>query len=247
MEAKVDEFQPVIDLIRSGRSGAFSTVEKCGSRRPYCSFVTYATDVVGNPIFLFSDLSDHTTNLKNDRHVALLIENASRLKRPQTGARVTLLGKISRTKNPKHVYRFLSRHPNASLYANFSDFNFYRMKVTEGHFIGGFAQSRWFKGGAVIGPSVCEKLIATAERDILDHMNTDHKEAVRLFANVLCKRKGLAWKMVGVDCDGFDLMSDEKLVRLNFRSRVLNPSDIELELRSLAEKARKLIVSKSKY
>ena len=82
MKIKSDVLQSVLDLVRNGRSGALSAVEKYKCGHPYCSLVIYATDILGNPIFLFSDLSDHTANLKSDQRAALLIENAASLKRP---------------------------------------------------------------------------------------------------------------------------------------------------------------------
>ena len=201
--------------------------------------VTYATDTGGSPIFLFSDLSDHTQNLLENSRAAFLIERASHLNQPQAGPRLTLMGKIRKTKMRNHISRFLNRHPKAKIYANFSDFNYYRMVVTELHFVGGFATSEWFKGSKIILPASISNKVSNAEKDIIDHMNFDHQGVVNFYANVICKRKGSAWKLVGVDCDGVDLACASRVARLNFKNRVNNPEDIKKELINLAEVFKK--------
>ena len=58
--------------------------------------------------------------------------------------RITLIGKLKKTKDLNHRKRFISRHPASNLYANFKDMNFYKMDVKSAHLIGGFAQVKWF-------------------------------------------------------------------------------------------------------
>ena len=95
-------------------------------------------------------------------------------------------------------------------------------------------------GGNIIAPSSITRAIANCEKDIINHMNSEHRDAIDLYANVLCKRKGLDWKMIGVDCDGFDLMNDERLARVDFAHRINNPSDVREELIRLSALARKV-------
>ena len=83
------------------------------------------------------------------------------------------------------------------------------------------------------------KIKHLAEREVLDHLNIDHGEVMDLFANILCRVKGTAWKAVGVDCDGLDLMRNFKLIRVIFKRRVFDPGKVREELVSLAAEARK--------
>ena len=85
-------------LLFGGRSGALSTTFRGKGGGPYGSLVTYAPDQDGSPIFLFSTLSDHTQNLDRDDRASLLIDRAQNLKNPQRGPRVTLMGRVKRTK-----------------------------------------------------------------------------------------------------------------------------------------------------
>ena len=225
-------------LVRAGRSAALSTILSSNDGWPYTSFVTYATDQSCDLIFLFSDISDHTRNIKADPRVSVLVEQASSRKNPQTGQRVTLIGKIKKTKDANHTNRFLSCHPNAEMYAGFSDFNFYHMRAEQIHFIGGFASSFWHKDGEFqIKPKLAQ-LIKEAEADILAHMNADHADAIDLFANKLLRRKGYGWKMIGIDADGIDLIKNERLARLAFSSPLSNASDARVKLIALVSKAR---------
>ncbi|MEK7246610.1 MAG: pyridoxamine 5'-phosphate oxidase family protein, partial [Pseudomonadota bacterium] len=130
-------------LLRRGRSGMLATVlggvtplgvpshDAARAGHPYASLVTLAWDVDASPIFLFSTLSDHTRNLASDSRAALLIEEASRRANPQTGPRVTLIGRIApcaRGEDESSARRrFLARHPEAARYAGFGDFRFFRM------------------------------------------------------------------------------------------------------------------------
>jgi len=225
-------------LVRAGRSATLSTILSASEGWPYSSFVTYATDQSGCPIFLFSDLSDHTRNLKADPRVSVLVEQASGRKNPQTGPRVSLIGKIKKTRNPNHAIRFLTCHPRAEMYAGFTDFNFYHMRVERAHYIGGFASAVWHKGEEFQTPSKLAQHMTEAEVDILAHMNADHADAIDLFANKLLRRKGNGWKMIGIDADGIDLIKSERLARLAFTSPITKANNARTELIALVSKAR---------
>jgi len=237
-----DSVQTSLTLIREGRSGALSSLAFEKNGWPYVSMVTYATDVSGRPIFLFSDLAAHCQNVSKDTRASLLIEKASVLSNPQMGSRVSLLGEIQKTMNEHHASRFLARHPQANLYSSFSDFNFYRMSVTDIHFVGGFAQSKWVRGEDIIVPQDTVQFLEESEIEILNHMNSDHPDTIDLYANFLCKKKGSGWKMVGIDCDGVDLMRKGRISRLNFNSRVVDPDSVREEMVRLSVGARKLMI-----
>ena len=76
-------------LMRHARSAMLATALAEGARGeagwPYGSLVTVALDCDASPILLFSDLSDHTRNIKADPRATLLFEAASRRANPQTG------------------------------------------------------------------------------------------------------------------------------------------------------------------
>ncbi len=227
------------DLLREGRSGTLSTALTTQDGWPYGSLVTFAADLNGCPIFLFSDLSDHARNLKGDNRVSLLIERTSNRLKPQTGPRVTLLGTIKKTTNSRHQRRFIARHPQSAMYAGFGDFNFYRMSLDRVHYVGGFAKATWFRGRELLSNAKAAKTLADAEPDIITHMNEDHSVAIDLYANILLGRKGSGWQMIAIDCEGADLMLEGRIARLKFDMTVSDSTTVRAELVRLAAAARK--------
>ncbi len=157
-------------LLRRARSAALATslaADGSGSGWPYASLVTIACDADASPILLLSDLSDHTRNIASDGRASLLVEAASGRANPQTGPRVSLLGRITKTEEERHRRRFLARHPSAGLYAGFADFNVYRMSVERAHFIGGFGRAAWLAPEDVLLAHETAAAAAEAEPSLL--------------------------------------------------------------------------------
>lgn len=224
-------------LIRRARAGMLATALAADGGRPYASLVSVAFDCDTSPLMLFSELSDHTRNLAVDDRASLLIEEASRLKNPQTGRRATLVGRIERTAEDRHAKRFLARHPEAAMYAGFGDFYFFRMRVERAHYVGGFGRAVWLKGGEVMSDAAAARAIAAAEDAILAHMNGDHAEAIDHYANALLGRAGRGWRLSGVDPDGGDLRLGGRFARLAFENPVADGPAARRELARLARGA----------
>lgn len=224
-------------LTRRRGVGMLSTVMADGA--PYGSLVTYACDHQGQPLFLFSGLSDHTKNLAGDGRAALLVENAARNRNPQTGPRLTLMGKITRDKKPETRARFLARHPDAALYAGFGDFGFYRMSVERAHYVGGFARAVWFEAKHILTPKKTAAEMAAIEAGVIAHMNADHLDAVQVYCESLLGRKPGEWRITGADSDGLDLMAGGRYARLEYDKPVTDSTTCRSALVALAERARK--------
>jgi putative heme iron utilization protein len=221
-------------LIRRARSATLSTALKYGDGWPYGSLVTVAFDYDLSPILLFSTLADHTRNLADDKRASLLFEETSRLKNPQTGPRVSVLGRIKKTTGDAHARRFIARHPEAAFYAGFGDFAFYRMTIQRVHFVGGFAKAVWFKAPDILSDAKAAQAVAKAEQGALAHMNEDHADAIDHYANNLLGRRGRGWRMTGIDPDGVDLRLGGRTARLEFDEPVNNRKAIREELVRLA-------------
>ena len=223
-------------LLRRSRAGALATVD--GNGAPHASLITVAWDHDGSPLFLFSDLADHTRNLKADARASVLIEAASRRANPQTGPRLSLLGRIAVSAEARHRRRFLARHPDARQYADFVDFRVYRMAVEKAHWVGGFARARWITGRRLLLAKARWRGIAACETAVVDHMNADHGDSLDLYARVLLERRGRGWRMTGVDPDGADLALGGRHARLDFESPVIDFADCRERLVALATEAR---------
>ncbi len=221
-------------LMRRSRAAMLSTALKSGGGWPYGSLVSVAFDSDLSPLMLFSTLTDHTRNLAADSRASLLFEETSRLKNPQTGPRVSVLDRITKTSAERHQRRFLALHPEAALYAGFGDFGFFRMKIERVRFVGGFAKAVWFKAPDIVAGDKAAAAVAKAEPGVLKHMNEGHPDAIDHYANALLGRRGRGWRMTGIDPDGFDIRLGGRTARLEFDQPLENRKAIREELVRLA-------------
>lgn len=223
-------------LVRSVLYASLSTVMRDQNGAPYASMVAVATDQVGNPILLISDLADHTKNLKQDDRISLLLIADVGDEDPMAGERLTLQGRLHRSDDPALRQRYLSRHGAAALYADFADFGFYHMTIERAHLVAGFGRIHWIDGeNLTIEPA---SALLEAESDIVSHMNDDHADAIQLYATRLLQRGDGDWRMTGVDPDGADLRFGNHAARLPFDERVEESTNVRKELVRLVNKAR---------
>jgi putative heme iron utilization protein len=224
-------------LVRRAFKGSMATVDaKNGS--PYASLVTVATDASGAPTLLISNLARHSANLAKDPRVSIMVDETGGLADPLQGARVTLYGRVERTKDESVKRRFLARHPEAAFYADFPDFAFFRLAIEGTHYIGGF--------GRIFDLTPDELLVSTEEASsllegeagIVEHMNQDHADAIELFATALADGEPGPWRMTGIDPEGCDIMCDGEVRRILFDEPVTTPAEARKELVRLATEAR---------
>jgi len=199
---------------------------------PYSTFTLVAYDYDSSPILLLSDLSEHTTNIKNNKLISLMVCEEEKVYQffpkfkkqfgnyedPMSRPRITLIGEAKITKDSSHKKRFLSRHPAANLYSNFNDMNFYILKIKSAHLIGGFAHVRWFSKSDLICKNFTN--FREMECDVMEHMNSHHKESIDLYSTKILKKNTKDWKIVGIDPDGFDLRKGKNLTRLFFENQL---------------------------
>ena len=224
-------------LMRTALKGALATLERKGGH-PYASLVLVATEPDGAPIFLISRLALHTRNLEQDARASLLIDGTSGLGDPLTGGRVTLVGEVRPTSSPTALRRFLQRHPSAETYAGFGDFSVFALKVAGGHYIGGFGRIVDLAPPALLTDVAGAGALIAAEADIIEHMNSDHADAVALYATELAGAPAGAWRMCGIDPAGADLLHCTNAVRIPFPEPVRSPGDARNALVALARQAR---------
>ncbi len=234
--AAVDVVHEARRLLRRSRSGALATRDGAGT--PYASLVTVAWDLDASPVFLFSDLAEHTRNLNADPRASLLVESASGRTNPQTGPRLTLVGRIAVSDQARQRTRFLARHPDAAVYAGFADFNVHAMKVEKAHWVGGFARAHWISARRLMVQKATWQGVADCENRVVDHMNADHGDAIDLYAQALLGRRGTGWRMTGIDPDGVDLALHRRHARLDFDSSVNDAASCRERLVALVETAR---------
>jgi putative heme iron utilization protein len=222
-------------IVREAGEGALATLVSGGA--PYASLVTVAAMPDGSPVLLLSKLARHTQNIATDSRVSLLLK-ADRTGDPLAGARISISGRIEKTEDPSAKRRFLARHPSATGYAEFADFSFFRIEMESAHLVAGF--------GRIVDLSAeelrtrtdgAEKLLG-AEEGAVQHMNEDHLDAIELYATVLLGEKPGGWKIASLDPEGCDLISGEKVRRLEFPERVTQADELRKVMVLLVKQAR---------
>jgi heme oxygenase (biliverdin-IX-beta and delta-forming) len=240
LEMKPDKtFAPLLaakKLLREGRSGALATLMQ-DSGDPYCSLVNVATTVGGAPVLLLSKLAVHTKNLLSDARVSLMLDERKEGD-PLEGARVMLMGRCVKDDDAATPVAYLRRHPDAEMYANFSDFSFYRMEIGGAHLVAGFGRIVDLKPQDVLTDIADAKALVDAEADAIAHMNADHADTCRLYATKLLGAPDGGWRCVGIDPEGLELQNGRIAVRLRFPRRVIAPGPLRAILREIADEAR---------
>ena len=224
-------------LIRSCDRAVLSTLlAEDGS--PYGSLVMTACDHSAHPILLISDLAEHTKNLNKDNRASLLFDGTVGLDSPLTGARVTVVGTLSRTEEPAVLNRYTSRHPESEMFTGFGDFNFYQMNAERAHLVAGFGAIHWIDAERIGFDVSGHENLVEAEADVVSHMNDDHADAVQLYASKLLGLPGDDWIMTGLDPEGCDLRMGGETARLDFEKPVENAEAARAVLVKMVKAAR---------
>jgi putative heme iron utilization protein len=235
-EADADPAATARHLVRSLARAALGTLLHTDEGAPYVSLANVATDHDGSPLLLLSDLADHTRNLAGDARASLLFDGSGEREDPLAGVRVTVQGRLERTDEPRHRRRYLARHPVAAMYADFKDFNFYRLAVERAHLVAGFGRIHWLKASAILLEAA--PVLIARETDIVLHMNDEHQDAIDAYAQGLLGLAGHGWRLTGVDPEGCDLRRGHQVARLTFTQPVADAEGARAELVRLLQSAR---------
>ncbi len=224
-------------LTRRALKGSLASID-ARNGYPYASLITLATDAAGAPTFLISNLARHTANLVKDARASIMVDETGALADPLQGARVTLCGKAERAAEEGVRRRFLARHPQASFYADFPDFAFFRLVVEGAHYIGGFGRIFDLGPSDLLIPVEEAASLLEGEPGIVEHMNADHADAIELYATALADASPGPWRMAGIDPEGFDIVLDGAARRIPFAQPLTTPAEARKELVRLAMEAR---------
>jgi heme iron utilization protein len=218
-------------LMRLARLGAIATLEP-ETGAPLTTLVGVASDFDGAPLFLMSTLSRHTKHLMSDPRVSLLLTGEPGRGDPLNHPRVTLSGRIEKTRAPGARRRYLQRNPKARLYADFGDFAFFRLAIEGVHFNGGFGRADPLKPHDILSSSDGQTALMEAEPRLIDEINARGDDAVaRLAGHKSSGRR--VWRAIGLDSDGLDLSAGARAGRLQFAT----PAHDEAAWRARIEQA----------
>jgi hypothetical protein len=189
-----------------------------------------------NPVFLISTMAMHTQNVQADPRSSLLVTQPDTISDPLGAPRVTLLGNILPVPAPEVAEArelYLARHANSKYWVDFDDFSFYRMDVVDVYYVGGFGVMGWVSASEYYSGQ--PDPLADAATEIIQHMNTDHGDALVLLARAFAAIEALEAVMTSVDRLGFH-------VRLKTQDGTRGARIAFLREVSSAAEARKVLV-----
>jgi putative heme iron utilization protein len=193
-------------LVHQSRAGTLATVSRKHGGHPFASLMPYAEDADGAPLFLISALAVHTHNVAADPRASLLVLQPGVSGDPLAAGRVTLMGAARRlAEGEASAARaaYLARHPNAESWVHFDDFALWRLDVADIYFVGGFGAMGWV--AAADYREAAPDPLAEAAAGIIEHMNTDHADALLLYARHFGGVEADEARMAAVDRLGFKL------------------------------------------
>lgn len=212
------------------RAAVSATLATQSDGQPFASLVTHAVAPDGALLMWLSTLSQHTRQLLRDPRCALMAQGGAAEANPQTAPRVTVTGAAERIEDAALKARWLGRHPYAALYAGFGDFALWRVAPQGGLLVGGFAAAHKLRAED-LSPDISD--LASAEAEIIAHVNADHPDTLRLLADAQGD-----WRMIAVDGDGFDMVLNERVLRYAFPAPVADADGVRRALILAARAAR---------
>ncbi|WP_217571979.1 HugZ family protein [Mesorhizobium sp. GbtcB19] len=228
-------------LIRAARFGALAVIEPA-TGAPLASRVGVATDIDGTPLILISMLSAHTGALLADPRCSLLLGEPGQGD-PLAHPRISLSCRALRLERGtadqiRAERRYLNRNPKAKLYAGLGDFSFFRLEPGRASLNGGFGKAYLLdRDDFITGGGIVEEL-AGSEQAALEHMNTDHSDALALYARHFGRAEGDGWTATGFDADGMDLAASDATCRIFFPQPLQAARELRSVLVEMAKTAR---------
>src|ERR1700675_530315 len=226
-------------LLRRSRQGALATLSP-GSGDPYCSLVNVASHGDGSPILLISRLALHTQNILADSRVSLMLDERAQGD-PLEGSRIMLAGRAEQASGDAVATlrrRHLNAHPSAEAFVDFKDFSFFRIRPAGAHLVAGFGRIVDLKTEQFLTATSDAGALLEAEQGAVEHMNADHRDAMKLYATRLLGAEPADWRCTGCDPDGIDMQAGPTTLRLDFPRRIAAPAALRQMLKELADQAR---------
>jgi putative heme iron utilization protein len=230
-------------LVYISRIGSLSTLSRKQPGFPFGSVMPYGLDEHGRPIFLISTMAMHTQNLRTDSRASLLVTQDDAGTDPLGASRITLIGNvlpIPKAEVAEARQLYLARYANSKYWVDFEDFSFYRMDVVDIYYVGGFGVMGWVPASEYDRSK--PDPLADSMVEIIQHMNTDHKDTLVLLARKFARIDVQEATMIAVDRLGFHLRvktnDGVRGARIAFLREVSNPAETRKVLVEMVQQAR---------
>jgi putative heme iron utilization protein len=220
-------------MVRHFRSGVLATQSLKFPGYPYASALPFCTDLQGRVVVLISHLAEHTQNAAHDRRVSFLV--AASGAELQEQARVTLIGDLAPTEDAAVAARYLRYFQEGERYLSIGGFRFFRLEPLSLRYIAGFGSIHTIASESYLAPPLA---IAEAEGEILAHMNAGHAHNLRDYCRHVHDRTVESAQIIGIDCDGFDVLAEGEVLRFDFDGEVKDAGAARAELVNLAKASR---------
>ncbi len=221
-------------LLRAHRYGALSTLSKKFDGHPFGSICPYLVDHDGSLLILISDLAEHTKNIKVDPRVSLITHS-------QDDPHIQAQGRVTVVGTAQHIAerdllgkRYLRYFPEAQTWLALQDFQFYRIVPQALRYIGGFGKVHWVKAESY---ALAPYALIEAEDEVIAHMNAGHQETMRRYCAHFHRQQVQQVEMLGIDCDGFDVNADGRVLRFDFTEPVLDAQQARAALVEMSQQA----------
>jgi putative heme iron utilization protein len=213
------------------RRACWSTLATQSEGQPFASLVTQAVAPDGAVLMLLSAMAEHSRHLNAEPRCALMVTGEAENLNWQTAPRLTVSGRAVRLEDPAARRYWVAHHPYARLYADFADFTVWRMAPESGLFVAGFGQIRKLGAAALQCDPAAVAAIAQAQTAILAECNDRHASSLSRLAHAAGSSG--RWTMMGVDPDGFDLVQDERVLRIAFDAPARDAAGVRAALSRL--------------
>lgn len=233
-EATPDRARQARALFRAARSGVLSSHSTRVPGYPYGSALPHVTDHRCRPVVLISHLAEHTHNLEADARVSFLVADFG----PGLHAspRAALVGDAHAAEDNEEIQtRYLRFFPEHARYLELGGFRFWAIEPLQVRLIEGFGSLHWVAGDSYLArPGE----IQDAETGVLEHMNRDHGDALLAYCRHAHGLNPTSVAMIGIDCDGFDVRADDRMLRFTFPTPIATSGQARAALVALARESR---------
>jgi hypothetical protein len=193
---KID-FDSVVHLLHESRYGSLASQSIQMPGYPFASVLPFVLDQNAHPVFLISQLAEHTKNLTADCRASFVVHDGAQ--NVLTAERVSLMGDVRQfDASGELVVRYLRYQPDAEQYLGLGDFAFFRLKPKGARYVAGFGRMGWIEEADWASSVV----LSLADEEKLVHS--------------LIEAQPAGVKLLGLDCYGFDFERTGKRERQRF-------------------------------
>lgn len=224
--------RPARELLLEEYRGVLSTLSKSMPGFPFGSVVPYCLDAQGHPLILISRIAQHTHNLQKDAKCSLLVGERD-AEDVQAVGRLTVMAEARKLTDEAAIDAAAARYyryfPDASNYHKAHDFDFWVLEPVRHRYIGGFGAIHWLDDVTLANP-----FAGAAEASMIEHMNSDHANAIAHYVELTGLPRSAPAEMVGIDSEGMHLRIGQAIHWLAFPNTCNTPTQVREALVLLA-------------